>query len=85
MDSKLKTITLGELLNDKQIVEVTRILNSSADSMERVRRLKDYFDTFREDLEARGVEPHYLSYAVEYYTAAKRDLLAHLDELNIKV
>ena len=63
---KMKTITLGQLLNEKQIVEVTRILNSSADSIERVRRLKDYFGTFRDDLEKKGVLPEYLAWAVEY-------------------
>lgn len=62
----MKTIQLGELLNEQQLVETKRILHSTTDPIERVRRLKDYFETFSEELEAKGVLPDYLAYVVEW-------------------
>jgi hypothetical protein len=58
--------SLEKLLNPNQLKEVERILKSSADSIERCRRLKDYYSTFQAELEAKGVLPAYLAYATEH-------------------
>lgn len=65
-EEKVKTIKLGNILSPAQIKEVQRILKSSHDSLERVRRLKDYFSTFSDDLERQGVYADFLAYATEY-------------------
>jgi hypothetical protein len=66
MDQETKTVALGEILNTNQLREVKRILNSTADTIEQVQRLKDYFGTFREDLERQEILPEYLAYVVAY-------------------
>lgn len=52
----------------RKINEVARIINSSPDSVERVRRMKDYFNTFRDDLLTKDVLPEYLAYVIEHVT-----------------
>lgn len=62
----MKTIQLSDLLNAQQLVETKRILRSTTNPIERVRRLKDFFETFSDELEAKGVLPAYLAYVVEW-------------------
>lgn len=66
-----RTVKLSDILGTAQLKEVKRILNSSPDSLERVRRLKDYFGTFADDLERQGILPAYLAYAVEYMSQSQ--------------
>jgi len=66
-----RKIKLEYILGPAQLKEVVRIVNSLPDSLERVRRLKDYFGTFADDLERQGVLPAYLAYAVEYMSQSQ--------------
>lgn len=63
----MKTITLGELLTEEQGIEVVRIMTESKDDTEMTQRLKVYLRQFRAELEAKGVIPEYLSYAIPYF------------------
>jgi hypothetical protein len=83
MDKQTKTVVLGELLNSKQAREVGRILNSTADPIEQTRRLKDYFGTFREDLEKKGVLPEYLAYAVVYRLSSTSTLIDNIERVGV--
>lgn len=63
----MKTIKLGDLLTDDQLKQVREIINSTASSLDRTAKLRDYFATIRETLESKGVLPEYLAYAVEFF------------------
>lgn len=65
----MKTITLGELLTEEQGKEVVRIMAESRDDTEMTQRLNGYLRQFREQLEAKGVLPEYLSYAIPYFVS----------------
>lgn len=60
----MKTITLGELLTEEQMAEVTRIVAMYGDDC--TPRLKAYFRSIGEQLESKGVLPEYLAYALPY-------------------
>lgn len=61
----MRTITLAKLFSPKQLKEIERICKSTSDSIERVKRLKDYYSVLREDLERQDILPEYLAYATE--------------------
>lgn len=67
-----RTIKLGDILSPAQCNEVALIFKTSAGSTERVKRLKDYFRTFADDLERQDILPDYLAYAVEYQMSQQR-------------
>lgn len=66
----MRTVTLGQILSPGQIVEVKRILNSTADSVEQTARLRDYYGTFRDDLERQEILPEYLAYVTVFAAAS---------------
>ena len=66
MSEERKTFTLSQVLSPMQQKQVERIMRSTHDSIERTKRLKDYYGTFRDDLERQGLLPEYLAYATEY-------------------
>lgn len=65
--SPMKTISLGELLTEEQGREVVRIMSESKDDAEMTARLKKYLAQFKDQLEAKGVVPEYLAYAIPYF------------------
>lgn len=69
----MKHLKLGDLLNPAQALEVTRILNSTADTLEAISRLTSYFNTFRDELVEKGVLPEYLAYVVEFEAQKQRE------------
>lgn len=62
----MRIVNLSQILSPAQLKEVERILKSSTNSIERVKRLKDYYGTFREDLEKQDILPEYLAYCTEW-------------------
>lgn len=68
-----KITSLGEILADEQCNEVTRILNEPLDDFEKGKKLKLYFESFRSELETKGVDAGYLSYAVLYQTLGQKN------------
>lgn len=61
-----RQVTLGELLTKKQARKVVGIMNREKDTIERTRKLREYLNTLREQLEAKGVDPSFLTYYLEY-------------------
>ena len=64
--------SLSELLDNAQINRVTAILNGSGDDIAKTRALKDYLNQFREQLEAKGVLPDFLAYAIMHVASNPR-------------
>lgn len=63
----MKTMALGEILTDEQIEALLTIMETYRDdSIVRTRKMSEYLSQFRSTLEAKGVVPEYLSYAIEY-------------------
>lgn len=62
-----KTITIGEVLTNEQYAEAFKILNEATDEIECGKKLREYFHTIREQLELKGIDPDYLSYALPYW------------------
>ena len=77
-DSKLKnafdrtdvpTTTLGDILDQLPpmiLDQIMEIVNSSADDQAFTRQLKPLLNRFKDDLEAVGILPDYLAYALLY-------------------
>lgn len=63
------TFRLGDLLTEPQIEAVLDIIEHCPDSIERVKRLKEYLNTFKDDLEKKGVVADYLAYVIEHLAA----------------
>ena len=78
--SNIKTTKLGDVQTDAQAVEVTRILNSTSDPIERVKRLKDYLGMFHDDLVKKGVPPDYLAYVIEFAASGNPKLFNKIGE-----
>jgi hypothetical protein len=83
MNQETRTVALGEILNTKQLREVTRIMNSTGDPIAQVQRLRDYFGTFREDLEKKEILPEYLAYAVAYRLGSPEALAKILQKAGV--
>ena len=65
---KWSRVPLVELVSDEEAKAICDIINGEQDSINRVRKLSTYLQTLREKLEAKGVLPEFLAYAVEYNT-----------------
>lgn len=61
----MTTIQLGDILTGHQCDEVLSIMLASSESVDRVRKLKEYLIPMREQLESKGVVPEYLAYMLE--------------------
>jgi hypothetical protein len=61
----MKTTTLGELLTDEQIERVMDIIASTT-RQDRIAKLKEYFNSFKDELERKGVIADFLAYLVEH-------------------
>lgn len=61
----MKTVQLRELLTEKQLKKVVRILRAPP-SPERAAELKEYLVSQRESLELKGILPLYLFYMIEF-------------------
>lgn len=61
-----KQVTLGELLTKSQARRVVSIINRETDTVERTRKLEQYLDTIKEQLEKKGVDHSFLTYYLEY-------------------
>lgn len=62
----MKTTQLGELLTHDQLVKTTEILNTPQKDFYKIKSLKEYFGTIKDDLSKKGVLPEYLAYVVFY-------------------
>jgi len=64
-----KTMKLGDILTEVQIAETMEILNAPHGKIhgEATNKLKAYYSQFREQLEAKGVLPEFLAYAVPFW------------------
>ena len=58
--------SLSDILTPEQIQEVTNIANSVTDDMELTRKLKAYFATIAQELDAKGIVPDYLAYMLTH-------------------
>jgi len=66
-----RTITLNQVLSPTQLKEVERICKAHTD-IERTKKLKEFYGTLREMLDAQGIDPNWLAYATEYIISQKR-------------
>lgn len=57
--------TVAQLLTEEQLNRVRKIM-MDVPSLQRSKELWDYLITHRQELEAKGVEPEYLAYLIEY-------------------
>jgi uncharacterized membrane protein len=64
----MRTMKLGEILTDAQIERTLDIIQSTT-RHDRIAKLKEYFSSFKDELEKKGVLPDYLAYVVEYLLA----------------
>lgn len=62
----MKTIKLGDLLNDQQVQGVVDILNSNQPESVIIHNLKAYLNEFKDELEKNGVVSDYLAYVLLY-------------------
>lgn len=69
--SKPDRVKLGDLLTDKQMRRIKRIMKTK-DSSKRIMDLKAYLRGFAAELEAKGVNSDYLSYFLEYILCQKQ-------------
>lgn len=58
-------VELKNLLTLDQIKQVWLIMETGADSLERIRKLKALFHSLSPQLEDKGVLPDYLAYVIE--------------------
>jgi hypothetical protein len=69
--SKLLThypaMKLGDILTKEQIAETLRIMQLPVNEGEQTKQLKEYYGTFREQLEHKGILPDFLAYAVPFW------------------
>lgn len=62
----MKTVALKEILNEEQLTEVERLVNSTPDQTSLTQKLRVYLAQFKEELEAKGVVGDYLAYVLAY-------------------
>jgi hypothetical protein len=66
-DDKMRTVQLGDLLDENQIKGVLEILNrQDQDDIATTAALKTYLQQFRAELERKGVDDAYLAYLLTY-------------------
>ncbi len=64
---KMRTVQLGDLLDDNQMQGVMAILNRRGlDNIALTKALKAYLAQFRDDLERKGIDDAYLAYLLTY-------------------
>lgn len=62
-----ETKKLTDILTEAQLAETNRILEEPGlDDFERSNKLRRYFESFKAELEAKGVVPGYLAYVVVF-------------------
>jgi hypothetical protein len=62
-----RSVALSKLLTSEQVKCVLTIVNENKNSLERTQRLKAYLKPLAKELEAKGVLPDFLAYAIEHY------------------
>lgn len=62
----MKEFKLNDLLTDEEIEAVSSIIKKG--DIERWKKLREYLQARRPQLEAKGVVPEYLAYYLEYQT-----------------
>lgn len=62
----VRTVKLCELLTDEQLAMVERILNTESDDFHKSNALRRYLETFKDELEAKGVAPGFLAYVIVF-------------------
>lgn len=60
----MKSVPLDELLTDEQI-EMVMVIIQRSKGHERIAKLKEYLNQFKDELEKKGVVADYLAYAIE--------------------
>jgi len=67
--SDWKHVTLGEVVTEEQAEHICKMLNADLDPVDRVRQLTAYLNTFRAELEQKGLLPEFLhsNYNVPFY------------------
>lgn len=76
----MRNVSLDQILSPKQLGEISTIIaNAGDDEITQVRALKKYLAEHKEMLEAQGVVPEYLAYAIIYSRSTGRN--ATSDEL----
>lgn len=62
-----ETKKLTDILTEAQIEETQKILNEEGmDDFERSNKLRRYFESFKDELDAKGVVPGFLAYVVVF-------------------
>ena len=69
MSNEIKTVMLGEILNDKQIARVSKIINTPSEDDQMLKELKKYLNTIKVELEEKGFVADYLAFVL--YAKAK--------------
>lgn len=59
--TETKTVALGDILSKQQLKDIAKLLNETPEHNQ-VEFLKNYLNTFPEELEAKGVLPDFLAY-----------------------
>lgn len=62
-----RSVTLSKLLTREQVQCVVLIATENTEPILRVKRLRAYLEPLRAELEAKGVDPVFLAYAIEHY------------------
>lgn len=58
-------VPLKELISESQCKAVMEIINGEQDSIQRVRKLTEYLNSIREQLDKKGMDPRFMAYAIE--------------------
>jgi len=64
--SDWRRVMIGDVLNEGQCQEVSRILDKHEDPIDAVPELKKYLREFEGQLQQAGLLPEYLAYAIVY-------------------
>ena len=72
--SDWKHVTLGEVVTEEQAEHICKMLNADLDPVDRVRQLTAYLNTFRAELEQKGLLPEFLAYAIESHLGSGTEL-----------
>lgn len=62
-----KTVTLGNILSQEQIVQTMQILQRPVSDEAKTKMLKEYYGQFRDELSAKGYDADFLAYAIPYW------------------
>ena len=82
----MKSVRLDQIFSPAQCMESERLLAGRLTDIQRVDRLKEYLSQHKEMLEAQGIVPDYLAYAITYTATTGRaanpdELLKHWNDL----